>query len=63
MARQKKCVICNELIVDEEGVPYKGRFAHQKCFNNAIKTLQQDKSKQIQGADRWLSKEREVGKG
>lgn len=47
MARQKKCVICNELIVDEEGVPYKGRFAHQKCFNNAIKTLQQDKSKQI----------------
>lgn len=47
MARQKKCVICNELIVDEQGVPYKGRYAHQKCFNIAIKTLQKDKSEQI----------------
>lgn len=47
MARQKKCVICNELIVDEQGVLYKGRYAHQKCFNIAIKTLQKDKSEQI----------------
>ena len=47
MARQKKCIICNELIVDEQGVPYKGRYAHQKCFNIAIKTLQKDKSEQI----------------
>lgn len=47
MARQRKCVICNELIVDEQGVPYKGRYAHQKCFNIAMKTLQKDKNKQI----------------
>ena len=47
MARQKKGIICNELIVDEQGVPYKGRYAHQKCFNIAIKALQKDKSEQI----------------
>jgi hypothetical protein len=47
MARQRKCVICNELIVDEQGVPYKERYAHQKCFNIAMKTLQKDKNKQI----------------
>lgn len=44
---QKKCVICNELITDEPGVPYKGRYAHQKCFNIAIKTLQKDKEEKI----------------
>lgn len=47
MARQKKCVICNELIIDEQGVLYKGRYAHQKCFNIAIKALQKDKNEQI----------------
>ena len=42
----RKCVICNELL-DEQGVPYKGRYAHQKCFNIAMKTLQKDKNKEI----------------
>lgn len=42
----RKCVICNE-ILDEQGVPYKGRYAHQKCFNIAMKTLQKDKNKEI----------------
>lgn len=43
----KKCVICNEPIIGEEGVPYKGRFAHQKCFNIAIKTLQKVKTDKV----------------
>ena len=43
MAARRKCVICNEPIVDEGGVPYKGRYAHKKCFNIAIKTLQKEK--------------------
>lgn len=47
MAARRKCVICNEPIVDEDGVPYKGRYAHKKCFNIAIKTLQKDKNEQI----------------
>lgn len=47
MAARRKCVICNESIVDEDGVPYKGRYAHKKCFNIAIKTLQKDKTEQI----------------
>ena len=42
----RKCVICNELL-DEQGVPYKGRYAHQKCFNIAMKTLQKEKNKEI----------------
>ena len=42
----RKCVICNE-ILDEQGVQYKGRYAHQKCFNIAMKTLQKDKNKEI----------------
>lgn len=47
MAARRKCVICNEPIVDGDGVPYKGRYAHKKCFNIAIKTLQKDKTEQI----------------
>lgn len=47
MARQKKCVICNELITDGCDVPFKGRYAHQKCFNDTIKKVQSEKSKQI----------------
>ena len=48
MDQPKKCYICNDLIpIDEQGVLVKGRYAHQKCFNIAIKTLQKDKSKQI----------------
>jgi len=42
----RKCVICNELL-DERGVQYKGRYAHQKCFNIAMKTLQKEKNKEI----------------
>ena len=42
----RKCVICNETL-DEQGVQYKGRYAHQKCFNIAMKTLQKDKNKEI----------------
>lgn len=44
----KKCIICGEFIKDETGVPYKSRFAHQKCFNIAIKTLQVDKTDRLE---------------
>lgn len=43
----KKCVVCNESILNEQGVPYKGRFAHQKCFNIAIKMIQKDKTEKV----------------
>lgn len=49
MGRPKKCVVCNEVIIDnEQSVPYKGRFAHKKCFDIAIKALHGDKIKKIQ---------------
>lgn len=44
----KKCVICGDFIIDEAGVPYKQRYAHQKCFNIAIKTLQGDKAEKLE---------------
>lgn len=43
----KKCVICGEAIADENFVPYKQRYAHQRCFNIAIKTLQDSKNKEL----------------
>lgn len=58
MAARRKCVICNEPIVGEDGVPYKGRYAHKKCFNIAIKTLQKEKTEQIDKA----SKKKRTGK-
>jgi len=41
---KRKCVICNEWIEDEtQSIPYKGRYAHTKCFNIAMKTIKKDK--------------------
>jgi hypothetical protein len=47
----KKCKICNESIIGEEGVPYKGRTVHQKCFNIVVKTLQKNKVEKITEAE------------
>lgn len=52
----KKCVICNEKIIGETGVPYKERFAHQHCFNIAVKTLQQKKNETLQQRNKTKSK-------
>ena len=46
----KKCVICNDPITNEQGTPYKQRYAHEKCFNIAMKTLQKDKSEKMDEA-------------
>lgn len=49
MARLKKCVICGESIgTDEKSVPYKNRYAHQRCFDVAMKTLHKDKTEKLQ---------------
>lgn len=49
MARKRKCVCCGESIgTDEESVPYKGRYAHVRCFNSAVKALQKDKTEKIE---------------
>ena len=48
MGRPRKCVICNESIgADEVSVPYKNRYAHQRCFNVAMKTLQKNKKEKL----------------
>lgn len=44
---KRKCVVCGEYIVDEEGVPYKGRYAHSKCFQIVVKTLHTNKQEEI----------------
>lgn len=56
MGRYKKCIICDESIIGEQGVPYKGRYAHQKCFNIAVKALQKNKIEQI---DEIIKKKKE----
>lgn len=39
MPKQKtyKCVICGNPVAEGEAVPYKKRYAHERCFNNIIK--------------------------
>ncbi len=44
----KKCLICGETILDEQSVPYKGRFVHLQCFNIAMKTLHKDKIEKLE---------------
>ena len=46
--RPKKCVCCGEYIgADEDSVPYKGRYAHYRCFQIALKTLKKDKENDL----------------
>lgn len=52
MAGKRKCVCCGEYIGTEESVPYKGRYAHVKCFNIAIKALQKDKTEKLKKAEK-----------
>lgn len=48
MSRQKKCVICGKPIIsDNDAVPYKGRYAHNSCFDISLKVLQTDKEDKV----------------
>lgn len=46
----KKCIFCKQIIPKEEEefcTPYKGRLAHNDCFNSAMKLIKQDKDEQL----------------
>lgn len=46
---KRKCICCDEWIENnEDSVPYKGRYAHQACFNIAMKALQKDKIEKLE---------------
>lgn len=48
MARQRTCVCCGKVIeTGEVSIPYKGRYAHQKCFNEAMKATHKSKTKDL----------------
>lgn len=48
--RPKKCMICGESIIGEEGLLYKdNRFVHSKCFQSEIKNIAKEKQKQLNG--------------
>lgn len=48
MARPRKCVCCGEVIgADEASIPYKGRYAHERCFNVAMKSIHESKQKKL----------------
>lgn len=45
---KKKCPICGQWIESEElSVPYKNRYAHKECFNNAAKIIAVNKQEKI----------------
>lgn len=44
----RKCVVCgNSINENDEIVPYKKRFAHKNCFNQAIKMIRADKNEEL----------------
>jgi 5-hydroxyisourate hydrolase-like protein (transthyretin family) len=46
--RPKKCMICGESIIGEEGILYKNnRFVHSKCFQSEVKNIAKEKQKQL----------------
>ena len=46
--RPKKCMICGESIIGEEGILYKNnRFVHSKCFQAEVKNIAKEKQKQL----------------
>lgn len=56
MSRQKKCVICGQTIqLNEESVPYKGRYAHSHCFDISLKVLQTDKTDKVKVKEKKTS--------
>lgn len=53
----KKCVCCGEPIrPDEPSVPYKGRAAHQKCFDVAMKALSTNKRQSLTQSEKGKAK-------
>ena len=60
---KRKCVICNEWIEDEtQSIPYKGRYAHTKCFNIAMKTIKKDKDEKLAEKSKSKSKTKSTPK-
>lgn len=52
MANKRKCVICGEWIEDNsQSIPYKKRYAHQKCFDKEMRKIHKEKSKQLKDAE------------
>lgn len=46
--RKRKCVCCGEPIEEfEPSVPYKNRYAHERCFNVAVKAIHVDKKQKL----------------
>ena len=46
----KKCVLCGEPIFDNDIVPFKNRFAHNRCFNASVKAVAINKTDKIKQA-------------
>ena len=58
---KRKCVICGEIIGDEDSVPYKNRYAHARCFNVEMKVLTSEKNKEIKKtADKKATKSKKA---
>ena len=52
---KRKCIICGEWIENNsQSIPYKGKWAHEKCFQIAVKAIKKDKDEKL--ADKTKSK-------
>lgn len=59
----KKCIFCKQIIPKEEEefcTPYKGRLAHNDCFNSAMKLIKQDKDEQLDKKSKEIKTKKSV---
>lgn len=60
--RRRKCVCCGEFIeVNETSVPYKKRYAHERCFNTAMKALKKKQKEDLTEKEAKAKAEKKCG--
>lgn len=60
---KRKCVICGEWIEsDSQSIPYKGRYAHIKCFDISMKAIKKDKDEKLAEKSKTKSKTKSTSK-
>lgn len=56
---KRKCVFCGEYIENnDDSIPYKKRYAHQKCFQLNVKFIQEEKKKQQKEKTKTVGRKR-----
>ena len=60
---KRKCTICGEWIENNsQSIPYKGKWAHEKCFQIAIKAIKKEKDDKLAEKTKSKAKTKSVPK-